>query len=148
MCFFFSSRRRTTRFALVSWARRCVSETGPDTKRKITAFYASFLELGDFLSSEAAWLTIGTLRTSVAKNIIGGISNVVRQLLRAMFVGPTSLAVGGAVLQSGLFFARFRRILSDEAAGKAVFCVKGALGLKPCMDCKNVVALQGATTTV
>jgi hypothetical protein len=115
----------------------------PDNKRKITAFYASFLELGDFLSSEAAWLTIGTLRTSIAKDIVGGMSNVVRQLLRAMFVGPTSLAVGGAVLQSGLFFARFRRLLSDEAAGKSVFCVKGASGLKPCMDCKNVVALKG-----
>eukprot|EP01016_Furgasonia_blochmanni_P051409 TRINITY_DN808_c0_g5_i1.p1 TRINITY_DN808_c0_g5~~TRINITY_DN808_c0_g5_i1.p1 ORF type:complete len:163 (-),score=38.61 TRINITY_DN808_c0_g5_i1:114-602(-) len=28
MCFFFSSRRRHTRSCLVSWARRCVQETG------------------------------------------------------------------------------------------------------------------------
>ena len=30
-------------------------------------------------------------------------------------------------------------MLSDEAAGKSVWCVKGAVGIKPCVDCKKVV---------
>ncbi len=77
----------------------------PDNKRKITAFYASLLEFDDFLRYEAAWMTLGTLRTGVVKNIKGGMSNVVRQLLRAMFLGATSLSHGGLALGSdvGIF---------------------------------------------
>ena len=45
----------------------------PDNKRKITAFYYSFCELGDFLRNEEAWLLAGVLRSDVVKNISGGI---------------------------------------------------------------------------
>ncbi len=57
-----------------------------------------FFEFEDFLGLESAWVTIGTLRTGVAKNIKGGMINVVRQLLRAMFLGATSLSHGGLAL--------------------------------------------------
>eukprot|EP00828_Plagiopyla_frontata_P012301 TRINITY_DN17010_c0_g1_i1.p2 TRINITY_DN17010_c0_g1~~TRINITY_DN17010_c0_g1_i1.p2 ORF type:complete len:102 (-),score=10.00 TRINITY_DN17010_c0_g1_i1:110-415(-) len=33
--FFFSSRRRHTRFLPVSWARRCVQETGPNVQANL-----------------------------------------------------------------------------------------------------------------
>ena len=39
----------------------------PDNKRKIMAFYASWLELGDRLRLEEYWLTLGVLRTSIIK---------------------------------------------------------------------------------
>jgi hypothetical protein len=68
-----------------------------------------------------------------------------------MFLGATSLSSGGLALGSdiGIFFARYRRLLSDEAAGKSVWCVKGAAGIKPCMDCKNVIckAADGLSLT-
>ena len=117
----------------------------PDNRRKIVAFYISFLELGSsFLRTEDAWLLLGTLRSSVVKNVLGGISNVTRRLLRALFLGPQGLRDGGIMLgdAQGLFFATFCRLLSDEAAGKAVWCVKGASGLRPCIDCENVVACR------
>ena len=43
-------------------------------------------------------MSIGTLRTGVVKHIKGGMSNVVRQLLRDMFLGATSLSSGGLSL--------------------------------------------------
>ena len=113
----------------------------PDNKRKITAFYVSWLELGDFLRLEEAWLTVGVLRTSVTKDIRGGMSAVVRSLLRALFAGADSLSDSGVMLDDRIFFSRYHRLLRDEAAGKSVWTVKGAAGLKPCQDCKNVVAL-------
>jgi hypothetical protein len=61
------------------------------------------------------------------------------------------LSHGGLALGNdiGILFARYRRLLSDEAAGKSVWCVKGAAGIKPCMDCKNVVckATDGRSLT-
>ena len=49
----------------------------PDNKRKDTAFYSSFCELGGFLRKEEAWLLAGVLRSDVVKNISGGISAAV-----------------------------------------------------------------------
>ena len=62
------------------------------------SFLRFVFEFDDFLRYEAAWMTLGTLRTCVVKNIKGGMSNVVRQLLRAMFLGATSLSHGGLAL--------------------------------------------------
>jgi len=117
----------------------------PDSKRKITAIYASCLELGSALCSESACFCIGVIRTTVSKQIVGGMSGIVRALLRSIFLGPTSLSSAGTVLDDGsLLFVKFHRLLCDEAAGKSVWCVKGAAGLRPCMHCKNVVMLSEA----
>ena len=86
----------------------------PDNKRKITAFYASFLEFEDFLGLEAAWMTIGTLRTGVVKNIKGGMSNVVRQLLRDMFLGATSLSSGGLSLGNDVGICRLLQAVAER----------------------------------
>jgi len=128
----------------------------PDNKRKISAFYASFCELGQALCCEDSWFFLGAIRSSVAKTVQGGMSGVVRFLLRAMFLGPRSLKLsphdlGGdadkrgfaAALADGtIVFVKFHRLLCDEGAGKAVWSVKGASGLRPCMHCKNVVAVE------
>ena len=116
----------------------------PDNKRKITALYASWLELGDFLRVEEAWLTLGVIRTDTLKYVQGGIGVAVRHLIRALFLGRRSLSDCGVAVNNDpptLFFCKFLRLLSDEAAGKAVISVKGASGIRPCLDCKNVVAL-------
>jgi hypothetical protein len=113
----------------------------PDNKRKMTAFYISWVELGPFLRSEEAWLTVGVLRPSLVKQVVGGFSGAVRCLMRALLLGADSLRTAGAMLGESLFFCKYHRMIMDEAAGKAVWSVKGASGLKPCIDCKNVVAL-------
>jgi hypothetical protein len=107
----------------------------------MTAFYISWLELGPFLRSEEAWLTVAVLRPSLVKHVVGGFSGAVRCLMRALLFGADSLRTAGALLGESLFFCKFHRMIMDEAAGKAVWSVKGASGLKPCIDCKNVVAL-------
>lgn len=112
----------------------------PDNKRKVTAFYASFLEFKDALRCEECWLLLGVLRSSLLKDIAGGMSAVVRQLLRQMLLGPRNIRTAGALCGSTLVFGRFHRILGDEAAVKAALATKGASGLKPCLHCKNVVA--------
>ena len=40
------------------------------------------------------------------------------------------------------FFAKFHRLITDEGAGKETLCTKGASGLRPCLQCKNVVLHQ------
>lgn len=112
----------------------------PDNQRKISAFYASFLEFQDFLRCEESWMVLGVLRSSVVKEIAGGMSAAIRQLLRSMLVGPRSLRTAGAVCGTMVVFAEFHRILGDEAAVKAAIAAKGASRLKPCIHCKNVVA--------
>jgi len=116
----------------------------PDNQRKIVAFYCSFLELGPFLRLEEAWLTIGVLRSTVVKTIAAGLSGVVRQLLRRLLLGTKSMITCGIPLPlqtPAILFARFHRLIADEAACKAIWGVKGAAGVCPCMDCKNVVAI-------
>ena len=114
----------------------------PDNKRNIMAIYASWLELGDFLRTEEAWLTLGIMRTSIMKTIRGGVSSAVKTVLRALFVGSRSMSSAGILLPAGdLLFCKFHRFLSGEGAGKAVWCCKGASGIKPCIGCKNVVQL-------
>ena len=81
----------------------------------------------------------------MAKQVCGGISGIVRALLRVSFLGPASLSTGGVLLSDGtLLFVKFHRLLCDEGAGKSIWCVKGASGLRPCMHCKKVVMLAEA----
>lgn len=116
----------------------------PDNKRKLSAFYISWLELGPFLRYEEAWLTIGILRPSIVKHIAGRFSGAVRCLLRSMFMCADSLHTSGALVGGALFFCRYHRMIMDEAAGKSVWMVKGASGIRSCISCKNVVKLGSA----
>lgn len=115
----------------------------PDNRRKVVAFYASFVELGFFLRMEEAWLTIGVLRTTQIKEIKGGLSGCVRHMLRHLLLGPRSICTGGIAIPlptPTILHVSFHKLIADEAACKAAWCVKGAAGLRLCMDCKNVVA--------
>ena len=117
----------------------------PDNKRKIMAFYASWLELGDRLRLEEYWLTLGVLRTSIIKEVKGNLSAVFRRLMRTLLLGCKSLCNAGVVIEleesSWVCFSKYHREVSDEAAGKAVWNFKGAAGIKPCPSCKNVVKM-------
>lgn len=119
----------------------------PDNRRK---FWAVYLGVKEFpptaLYREQFWLPLAILRTSVAHEVRGGISYCFRALLNSVLLAPCQLAdIGVAVdLGSGPRLVRLevKHILADEAALKAVWSSKGAAGVRPCMLCRNVVALR------
>ena len=56
---------------------------------------------------------MGVIRTSVVKEVKGGISNVIRQLLKAMFTGPQSVQTAGIALpiQQLPFYCKINQLL-------------------------------------
>jgi len=115
----------------------------PDNNRKATCFYMSFMELGDYLRFEEAWLPVAILRTTVSHSVQGGLPCAIRLLLRDMLLGPDSIALAGVVVVGNLLFARMYRLLGDEAALKLVVDYKGWNGIRCCLTCKNMCALGG-----
>ena len=114
--------------------------------RKFWIFFFSFIEFGvAHLHNEELWLPLGALRTKVVSNRVdGGISCVVRLLLREMFFGPSRLASSGApvALANGtsvMVRARVGKLIADMDAHKGILCLRGANGWRPCLKCKNVV---------
>ena len=69
--------------------------------------------MGNFLRLEVGWLALGVIRTNVVKEVNGGISNVIRQLLMAMFTGAQSVQTAGIALpiQQLPFYCKFNRLL-------------------------------------
>lgn len=113
-----------------------------DNPRKCSAFYVGFLEFRLSLRSEFAWLTIAVLRSSIAHQVKGGMSCVVRTLLRSLLVGERSLPTGCIVRLSDprLLFGRMGMLLADNDALKGSLDNKGASGLRPCFGCRNCVS--------
>ena len=120
----------------------------PDNKRKMAVIHVSFLELGqDFLQAEEAWLCIGVIRSSIAKKLLGKEGALFRAIFETLYLGPESVTVAGIPVDVGngprLLYVVHACAVYDEAAEKAVWDVKGASGNFPCLDCRNVTALQG-----
>ena len=116
----------------------------PDTSRKLTCFHFSFLELSKFVRSTSAWIPIAVLRHSVAKNTKGGMSAIVRALLRDVFIGPLSLQQAGIAVDGAILYARLHRVIGDSVALQSALDFKGHAGTHPCLNCKNVVSLDTA----
>ena len=120
----------------------------PDNARKVWGFYVTFREFAKSrLSQTRFWLPLGALRTHTAREVEGGLSNVVRLLLRSIFLGPTGWSTVGVPvpLEGGkvvLLHAELSNILGDEAALSKAVCTKGAGGVVPCILCKNCVCKE------
>ena len=115
-----------------------------ESHKKVTAIYSSFLELADALRYEELWLVNGCIRTTEAHTIQGGLSAIIKQLMRAMFCEADSLQDAGIVIMATeagpqLFFIKFHLFIGDEAASKSLWGHKSASAHRPCFDCKNVV---------
>lgn len=119
----------------------------PDHGRGFYSFLWLFLEYPDWLrSSSFGWHDLLVVKTSVVKEIPGGISAFVTEVLR-MFWGADDesynlqrLGVRVAGPQAPYVLrASFGVFLVDERAEKAITSVKGSSGGKPCMSCRNVV---------
>ena len=114
-----------------------------DNRRKFSPLYVAFEEYGLALQSEYAWLALGCITHAEAQLIDGGLSNVIRILLRHLFLGENSIASLGIVIpfsQPKLLFVKLSPFLLDEAAVKTTFDCKGAAGIRPCISCKNTVS--------
>ena len=117
-----------------------------DNKRKILCVYVAIRESGpNYLKSEWLWLPIACIRSSVAKDLPGGISGCFRTVLRRLFLHDRLLE-DGVVLDLGVPNGRYARfhfqlgnILADGDAIRAIFSCKGASGKLPCMLCNNVL---------
>ena len=115
----------------------------PDNLRRSTLFYFSFLEFLDYMGHcDAAWVTLGLLRTTQVELVPGGLSEVLQIFM------PNFLEVWP---EDGIIFVfndkpRLVRVhkeikfLADIAGHKYVWGFKGISGLKACRKCSNVVS--------
>ncbi|CAK0856756.1 unnamed protein product [Prorocentrum cordatum] len=118
-----------------------------NNKRKTTCWYIGILEMGRYLRCEEAWLPVGVLRATIAKDLQGGFPAAAKALLRSLLLGSDSVAVAGVSVpcggQSRIMYFKFQRLIGDEVATKAFFDTKGFGGIRCCsISCKNVVKLN------
>ena len=111
-------------------------------ERKVWTIYATFLQFGDHLSHEDAWLTISVDRSAFVATLGGGIAQMMGHVLQSIFCCPIQDPRLGFRLKatSGdttLFF-NLSMVLADGAAQKQVWSSKGDSGTKFCLLCANV----------
>ena len=104
---------------------------------------ASALGVDVCLLAQESWFEIMVLRTSVAKEVKGGVSAAMCKLLKLFFEAPHDLRTAGITLQlqdgtPGHLWFGMGPIIADEVALHQIFGCKGAAGLKPCMLCANI----------
>ena len=107
-------------------------------ERKSWAWYASFLEFGNHLSSIHSWLTIALARSSKVSKLEAGVSQITASLLRSIFCNPLCFLQTGIILKDPrssttirLHF-EFGMVLADGAAQKQVWGSKWDSGSKFC----------------
>eukprot|EP00827_Trimyema_finlayi_P004337 TRINITY_DN430_c0_g1_i3.p3 TRINITY_DN430_c0_g1~~TRINITY_DN430_c0_g1_i3.p3 ORF type:complete len:118 (+),score=82.00 TRINITY_DN430_c0_g1_i3:3-356(+) len=85
MFFFFSSRRRHTRLPLVSWARRCVQETGINAEY-MGSVYINFrknIVIIQFLNKMSTKFRVFKLRSKNEDELVKELEGVKKQLQEA-----------------------------------------------------------------
>ena len=118
----------------------------PDLVRKCQTIYASFKQFGTaILSRENAWMCFFVHRSSLVKQILGGMAQVIGVLLKSIFS-----ATGYNLHETGIFLehdscefrlhARFDLIVQDGAAHKDIWQIKGDNGLRMCLCCDAIMS--------
>ena len=115
----------------------------PDTPKDIQCFYWTFHELPHWFRNRL-WFTFSVMRTSEEDTCKGGLSGVMRKVMRSFFGEAGHSFKTGVRLsdgQGGLFHLRaiMGALVQDEKAFKKVWSVKGASGWRCCLACKNVL---------
>ncbi len=107
-------------------------------QRKSIVWYASLREFGWRLSYEEVWLPVAFATISFIKTVLGGVSNLTRAILVAMFCSDDSIQTAGVVLPIGdndtyaVLHIAFACLLGDEAALTDMWDIKGHGGMIPC----------------
>eukprot|EP00959_Pyramimonas_sp_CCMP1952_P444195 9299956-Pyramimonas_sp.AAC.1 len=98
------------------------------------------------LSCESLWATICTLRSSGEKQIPGGMSEVMKLVLKQFFGRPSGPDLRGGVLLNlqgdggpRLVHGELSMLLADERGHTFALQCKGGQGHKTCLFCKNVL---------
>lgn len=120
------------------------SQRNVQNHRKAMVLSYSFLELGEALREEAAWMTPVVLRSDVIARTTGGWSHCYAQVMRLMLLDAEGFATSGVPLSVGgqdvLMFAKVRNNLSDGDGLRAVLDWRGANAIKPCFKHGLVVS--------
>ena len=115
----------------------------PDNRRKTMVVNMSFEELGDALHNDAAWYTIAVARSCVIKNVVGGWSRMLRDLLKVVLAGPNGMmTVGVPMMLKGEFvtiYCKVGRMLSDGDGLRLALQWMGPASLHPCWRHWNVL---------
>ena len=107
----------------------------PEKSRELQCVYWTFADFpGWLLSRTAAWFVFGFLRTTLADELPGGLSDLMRRVLHVFFPREGESFSKGIVVQNKedggatVVKAMFAGFLADESAHKHVYDVKGASG--------------------
>ena len=110
--------------------------------RKCWTIYATFDAFQTDMSSEAAWLTLCTQRSTFVSTLDGGISQMMNIILQSIFDSPLVDTSCGFQLKSPSGDLRIHftwsMMLCDGAAHKMVWTSKGDAGQKFCLLCANI----------
>ena len=110
-----------------------------DKGRQAFCFYYSFLEFPTWvLQRKDAWLSFGSLRTSILEKVKGSVSTCMALSMRVFFTDGTANFTTGFLVGSRMVRAVFKGFLADEKALKEFWDIKGQAGTKPCMACQNL----------
>ena len=92
------------------------------------------------------WPVLGVVLSATVDKMEGGISAFYARILEICFTdGNHTMLNGVQLLCNGTAFAvtfAYGGLLADEDCLKKVHGYKGAQGLKPCMDCSNLLKVQ------
>lgn len=119
-----------------------------DNRRMTQTIYWSFVELCG-MGDENLWFPLTVVRSSYVSLLEGGMSHLMRILLRYFFStdGGHNLLLAGMMLRlpgerRSMLFARFALKIADESALHQVWLNKGASGLLFCLYCSNCVSVD------
>ena len=117
-----------------------------DNRRKCFGMFVTIREFGPYITKHVeAWLPIVCVRSSLAKDIKGGVSNVVRKVFRRMFLVDkiseqgVLLPLGAAASGTAAMYFKLGNLVLDGDAARIVFSTLGANAKLPCMNCLNVL---------
>ncbi|CAE8733906.1 unnamed protein product [Polarella glacialis] len=114
-----------------------------DNKRKLQTVYWSFREFDAGLCSEALRFVLTAVRSSMVVRM-GGMSVLFKHMLLP-FYDDHDFRFGVTVRvhdRTHMIFASLGIVVSDEAALKSTWEMKGASGTLTCMACRNVVSVS------
>ena len=111
--------------------------------RKLQAIYWTVVEVGyAHLMTEYCWFTLATIRSSVVKRINGGLSCLMKLLLKTFYDDASNFNTG-IILSVGdrrsILFAKLAILIADMDAIRSVWAIKGTSGTLGCLCCQNVV---------
>ena len=119
-----------------------------DGGRALLNFYYTFLEFPSwFLHKKDGWFVLASLRSSLIKQINGGVAGLITRIMRTLFVDDSTASLSkGIFLKVGnkteLIHIKFGGFFGDEKGLKEFLDYKGASGVKPCIGCGNVVNFE------